>query len=249
MVDWGMGIRNCFQIGLLLLAFTFKVYSNEGLGLGAMTPKSSKVIAFKESPEGYKEVTLKPKEYSSIRFQAVNVTEYHLRFQHGGVNYYMTIDLVVHRPDSKRKVKLDPEQEYQFQFVLREKHTQAKNSRLAELRAIYQGEKLIHLVPDGTDHSREYSLSVRSLWQAYHSEVKRLGLKKQELKVYGIDPQAKNMCLIRGDTLYRLSMGKLTPVEQAKVFPIEGVNRISYENRMFRLWADGSLVMSCWPQK
>lgn len=88
---------------------------------------------------------------------------------------------------------------------------------------------------------------VEVLWAAFYKAAKAEKFD-EPVKIYATDAENRKMCFIYKKRVWSFQDGRLTESNHAKVFNVDGINRISYEQGKgggaFVLWSNEERVLS-----
>ncbi|WP_255991973.1 hypothetical protein [Chitinolyticbacter albus] len=88
---------------------------------------------------------------------------------------------------------------------------------------------------------------LKTLWTSFYQSA-RYAKFDEPVKIYETDSDYKTMCFIYKKNVWFFKDGKITRAEPAKVFNVDGINRIGYAKSkgggVFTLWSNEELVIS-----
>lgn len=89
--------------------------------------------------------------------------------------------------------------------------------------------------------------SLKTLWTSFYQAARNAKFD-EPIKIYEVDSEQKTMCFIYKSQVWFLKDGKIISAEHAKVFNVDGINRISYTKSkgggVFTLWSNEEIVIS-----
>ena len=88
---------------------------------------------------------------------------------------------------------------------------------------------------------------IKTLWTSFYSAAKEWKFD-EPVKIYEIDAECKIMCFIYKKQVWFFQDGKVRKAVHAKMFNVDGINRISYEQGKdggaFILWSNEEIILS-----
>jgi hypothetical protein len=88
---------------------------------------------------------------------------------------------------------------------------------------------------------------LNNLWKKFYIEAKKQNYD-EPVKIYQVDTSNKTLCFIYKSYVYFFKEGKIEKPTYAKMFNVNGINRISYKESKhggtFLLWSNEELVIS-----